>query len=295
MEVKACCEPKKKTSKQRKLERCHEIADANDGACLSEEYSSRMKFQCKRGHVWYDTLRHAEEYWCKKCRKIERYYQKNYVGNRKRCSKCGILKPTYLFYKPKGDYATPDGFSCRCIECDSSNGFLYRNRRVYGPVGYRECRECGEVKEVDKFRVGDNICKMCTNGWTEERVEEILPEGYKKCNGCGEAKVLDDFYNWKHGKFGKQSQCKVCQRKEKVENWDHYREYHREYYRERHPNWNISKGRSARRMFSDDQVREMREIYSSGGISYVKLAQKYNCSESTIERIIRREYYKDVE
>ena len=51
----------------------------------------------------------------------------------------------------------------------------------------------------------------------------------KRCRDCGESKPLTEFYKHSGCKFGRNSRCKVCLRKENTT--DKRRARHRRYYR----------------------------------------------------------------
>lgn len=192
----------------------------------------KIEFECKEGHIFNDTLRHATKYWCKKCRKKEIFYQKHYNEHgQKKCSQCGEYKDPNLFYRNE-TLSSVDGLMYYCKECDCGNTVYYRNRYVH-PEGKKECSECGEIKDLDRFHDGKHKCKMCCNGWDKEedliREQNKPPEGYKRCNVCNEVKLLEEFYNYTGSKDGKQVRCKKCTRKYQIDNKDHIAEYQKVY------------------------------------------------------------------
>jgi anti-sigma28 factor (negative regulator of flagellin synthesis) len=69
------------------------------------------------------------------------------------------------------------------------------------------------------------------------------------------------------------------------DNISHMREFHKDKFE------NIT---STFRKFDSEQIKEIRNKYEAGNQSYKKLAIDYSVGETTIERIIKRESYKNV-
>ena len=49
------------------------------------------------------------------------------------------------------------------------------------------------------------------------------------------------------------------------------------------------------RRYCDEQIKAIREEYEEGSVTMKELARRFNCSEQTIKRIVKRESYADVE
>jgi len=77
---KKCSSKNGATSKTLTIEHCKKTATDRGGECLSEVYGnvfSKLKWQCKNGHVWYATYSNVRKgTWCRICSKKEAAYKR---------------------------------------------------------------------------------------------------------------------------------------------------------------------------------------------------------------------------
>ena len=99
----------------------------------------------------------------------------------KKCKKCEVLKSYDEF---TNDKRNKDGKQARCKDCITEDSRKYR-------------------EELKRYK---------TNNMSTLEFIKLFNDNHalKKCTKCGEVKSLDDFCNAKHGKNGKASRCKDC-------------------------------------------------------------------------------------
>lgn len=107
-------------------------------------------------------------------------------GKRK-CSKCGIVKPIGEFWKREGG---EPGTICK--KCKNEAETKNKIRRKSIPVG----------TEYEKDEPSKQITSEETNG--------TVPDGYKRCSKCKRILPIESFYRNANGKITK-NQCKYCE------------------------------------------------------------------------------------
>ncbi len=134
---------------------------------------------------------------CKVRKELNEFPDKNIAkcvvctnANTKKCTGCKIIKPLNEFYK-KGNKYRPS-----CKEC------------YYKPkCDDKLCRSCKIRKKLDKFPPGkrDLYCIQC------------ITENVKRCAKCKLIKSRTEFNTCKHNKIGYCSNCRECQRIQRLE------------------------------------------------------------------------------
>lgn len=157
------------------------------------------------------------------------------IGDKKTCTKCGVLKPIVEFKKGKG----LNGRISQCRECsnkakvdlDRRRGI--ESRRHKGEkallLGTKPCNVCGLVKQLSEFHKVDrmtdkrhNTCAVCINTeqMRKKRLKGVKPAGYqgrenlrngsKICSRCDLLKPFSEFCKSKGKIDGHASICKGC-------------------------------------------------------------------------------------
>jgi len=159
--------------------------------------------------------------WCNECIKETRRPKKIHlmIGNE---SLCGDID------------AAKFSEDIKEVDCKRCNRIYFNETEFSVKGGKKKCRNCEEIKDVDKFLNNSqckdgksNWCRECSNGPYKK---EIYPDGFKRCSKCNELKELDEFSNSQIGPLGKSSSCKECQKQFREENKDRVLEKQREYY-----------------------------------------------------------------
>ena len=139
-----------------------------------------------------------------------------------------------------------------------------------------------------KFSVGYGDFRLQGKRWATHRLAWTLangeiPAGLMVCHHCdNRACVRPDHL------FLGTAQDNVSDCVRKGRNWPGFKIQPRPI--------NIPRGsQCVRAVFTEDQVRKMRELYATGKYSYSQLARHFDCSPSNIPKIIRREIWKHVE
>ena len=182
---------------------------------------------------------------CIKCIRTEKgtYFESEVLPEGcKKCTLCGEVKEFSDFSKKKDRNI---GLASRCKKCYNENNrpkkihLVIVDKSFCGDVdavkfsenineancerclkryndeiefslnnGKKKCRNCKEIKDVDKFLNNSqckdgkhNYCRECQHGPYKEKEE--FEEGYRRCTKCGEIKQLDEFSNSQIGPHGK--------------------------------------------------------------------------------------------
>jgi len=93
----------------------------------------------------------------------------------------------------------------------------------------------------------------------------------KKCTKCGEVKSLDEFYNAKHGKNGKASRCKDCDKEYKQYNKEKIKEYNKEY-----KQYNKEKIKEYKQ-YNKEKIKEYNKEYYKNNKEKLSDIQKIYC------------------
>ncbi|MHB8871246.1 MAG: hypothetical protein ACYC5G_02185 [Candidatus Doudnabacteria bacterium] len=121
------------------------------------------------------------------------------------------------------------------VDCKKCNRIYYDEIEFSVKDAKKKCRNCEQIKDVDKF-LNNSQCKDGKNNWCREcshgpyKENEEFDDGYKRCSKCNKLKELDEFSNSQIGTLGKSSSCKECQKQLREENKDIILEKQREYY-----------------------------------------------------------------
>lgn len=87
-------------------------------------------------------------------------------------------------------------------------------RKITGNMEEKICKECGHLFEIYHI-YAPSYCLDCSpkDGpfWKIVRQKQAA-NGLYSCSKCKEYKPANEFYNSKHGKFGKHHYCKICHR-----------------------------------------------------------------------------------
>lgn len=146
-------------------------------------------------------------------------------GNRE-CSICSEVKPLTEYYKSK----SATGYHSGCKQCYAeSMGWEYQPRKQFpiAPDGFKYCRNCGELKPLNKFspvNIGINKdgkaswCNDCNLGkyYIKSELRGVKrrvtpPDGMNYCYRCNKTLPSTNAYFDKgHGRNGLQPMCKSC-------------------------------------------------------------------------------------
>lgn len=127
------CPTCKKESEKLTIEEMHELAEVNNGKCLSKEYvdsGTKLKWECSEGHIWEAIPRNIKHLgaWCPTCagnkkKTIEevrlvakerggRLLSKEYINQKQKLKwKC---KEGHVFEKPLGKVLHRDEWCSKC-------------------------------------------------------------------------------------------------------------------------------------------------------------------------------------
>jgi len=146
----------------------------------------------------------------------------------KRCSRCGLLKPTTEFYRRPTSF---DGLRAACINCLKTNVGLERDR--LSQQNLQRCTICDTVKPLSEFHKHSghkynhhSICKFCRQKKRNPRAAErirLRSIGKRRCPNCDTVKPFSEFYVQKGNVDGYSCWCKICKDKGKR----HYRNRNR--------------------------------------------------------------------
>lgn len=78
----------------------------------------------------------------------------------KKCNICGEIKPLNEFVKDK---KYKDGYRCQCKACAYAAQRASKQRKI-AVIGKR-CPLCQEMRKIDHFQTGHDVCYTCEMGW----------------------------------------------------------------------------------------------------------------------------------
>lgn len=138
------------------------------------------------------------------------------MGESKRCTKCGEVKPLTEFSRNKN---TKDGLHSACKKCERESRIrkhpeIKRIKNINSDPNIRICIICGKEKPISSFEKCKrgkeiNIRRECNDCLKNIR-EEIGNTGSKICTKCGIEKPIAEFGDYKPSRDGKNSRCREC-------------------------------------------------------------------------------------
>lgn len=138
----------------------------------------------------------------------------------KRCSHCGVMKPTSDFHRNR---TKKDGLFGECKVCRSEESRVYYSgnsgkiRARVSEHGKQTYKVRNEQERLD-HRIQERQRAQKYSQRTEEQInldcQKLHPEGTKRCRKCQGSLSLAEFHRSRNKSDGLNVDCKTCRKKE---------------------------------------------------------------------------------